>query len=277
MGHHQAGVLDCCFTERGSSAYSAGMDRCVKLFDFTANKETIVGAHDKAVRCLEFSSELGVVVSGSWDETLRAWDARSHHSCTNVVSLPGKVYTLALSGNRVIVGTAARHVWIFDLRRLDTPQQKRISNLKFQTRCIRAFPDNTGYALSSTEGRVAIEYFDASPEVQARRYAFKCHRSTHDGVQTVWPVNAVAFHPLYGTFATGGCDGFVNVWDAQNKKRLCQFHKYPTSIAALTFNVDGSALAIASSYTFEEGEKDHPPDAIIIREPSALEVSPKQK
>ena len=51
--------------------------------------------------------------------------------------------------------------------------------------------------MSSTEGRVAIEYFDASPEVQAKRYAFKCHRTTHGGVQTVWPVNAIAFHPLY--------------------------------------------------------------------------------
>lgn len=26
----------------------------------------------------------------------------------------------------------------------------------------------------------------------------------------------------YGTFATGGCDGFVNVWDGNNKKRLYQ-------------------------------------------------------
>ena len=35
----------------------------------------------------------------------------------------------------------------------------------------------------------------------------------------------------YNTFATGGSDGFVNIWDGANKKRLCQFHRYPTSIA----------------------------------------------
>lgn len=35
-----------------------------------------------------------------------------------------------------------------------------------------------------------------------------------------------------------------------------QFHKYPTSIAALDYNQDGSLLAIASSYTMEEGEKE---------------------
>jgi cell cycle arrest protein BUB3 len=43
-----------------------------------------------------------------------------------------------------------------------------------------------------------------------------CHRV--DG--TINPINAVAFHPTYGTFATGGCDGTVVVWDARMKKRL---------------------------------------------------------
>jgi hypothetical protein len=33
-----------------------------------------------------------------------------------------------------------------------------------------------GYALSSVEGRVAMEYFDQSAESQKRKYAFKCHR-----------------------------------------------------------------------------------------------------
>ena len=61
--------------------------------------------------------------------------------------------------------------------------------------------------------------------------------------------------PRYNTFATGGGDGFVNVWDGFNKKRLCQFHKYPTSISALSFSHDGSLLAIASSYMREDGEK----------------------
>lgn len=74
---------------------------------------------------------------------------------------------------------------------------------------------------------------------------------------TIYPINAVAFHPRYGTFATGGCDGFVNIWDPAKKKRLCQFHKYPTSISALAFSHDGGLLAIASSYTYEEGEKEY--------------------
>lgn len=59
----------------------------------------------------------------------------------------------------------------------------------------------------------------------------------------------------HGTFATGGCDGVVAIWDGENRRRITQFHNYPTSIASMDFNFDGSMLAIACSYTYEEGDK----------------------
>lgn len=52
-----------------------------------------------------------------------------------------------------------------------------------------------GYASASVEGRISVEYFDPSPEEQARKYAFKCHRQTIEGGDLVWPVNALAFNP----------------------------------------------------------------------------------
>jgi cell cycle arrest protein BUB3 len=154
-------------------------------------------------------------------------------------------------------------------------EQVRESSLMNQTRCIRIFPNGAGYALSSIEGRVAIEFFDSSPEVQKKKYAFKCHRKTDGKIQTLYPVNALAFHPT-GTFATGGCDGMINVWDGENKKRICQYPQYPTSIASMDFNPAGDLLAIASSYTFEEGEKEHPSDQIFIRTVHSNEVSSKK-
>lgn len=51
-----------------------------------------------------------------------------------------------------------------------------------------------------------------------------------------------SFHEGYNTFATGGSDGYVNIWDGFNKKRLCQFHRYPTSITSLAFSHDGNNL-----------------------------------
>lgn len=53
-----------------------------------------------------------------------------------------------------------------------------------------------GYAIGSVEGRIGVEYFDPSQEAQDKKYAFKCHRQTIDDVDHVWPVNALAFHPV---------------------------------------------------------------------------------
>lgn len=53
-----------------------------------------------------------------------------------------------------------------------------------------------GYALGSIEGRIAVEFFDSSVESQARKYAFKCHRQQVEDTDMVYPVNALAYHPV---------------------------------------------------------------------------------
>ena len=48
----------------------------------------------------------------------------------------------------------------------------------------------------------------------------------------------------------------MNLWDGMNKKRLCQFQKYPAPVSALAFSPDGFSLAIACSslYACKENE-----------------------
>ncbi len=54
----------------------------------------------------------------------------------------------------------------------------------------------SGWASGSIEGRIAVEYFDSDPAVQSQKYAFRCHRQTVDGVDCVYPINALAYHPM---------------------------------------------------------------------------------
>jgi len=112
-----------------------------------------------------------------------------------------------------------------------------------------------GYATASVEGRIAVEYFDPSPAIQEKKYAFKCHRQTIDDVDHVWPVNALAFHPTYNTFASGGSDATVSIWDHKVKKRLRQYTRYNAPVAALAFSADGARLAVGACYTWDAGEE----------------------
>ncbi|CDW97263.1 hypothetical protein, partial [Sporisorium scitamineum] len=130
---------------------------------------------------------------------------------------------------RLVVGMTGRHVFVYDLLPLRSAidreaqgqrvatrdwqaDQKRESSLKFMARDLRCMPAGDGYAASSIEGRIAVEFFDPKPESQALKYAFKCHRQTiDDSIQQeqeeqeqmqkpydiVYPVHALAFHPRY--------------------------------------------------------------------------------
>ena len=111
---------------------------------------------------------------------------------------------------KLLVATANRKIRIWDLKNMGQYEQ-RDSSLKFQTRAIKCFPNKQGFVISSIEGRVAVEYFDLDPEVQRKKYAFKCHRTKENNAELIYPVNAISFHNEYNTFATGGSDWYENI------------------------------------------------------------------
>lgn len=272
---HDRPVLDVCFQDAVHS-FSGGLDNTLKMYDFNSNTETVMGTHDSAIKAVEYSSEVNGILTGSWDATVKMWDPRAGR-CIGNYTQPDKVYTMSLCGEKLVVGTAGRKVYVWDLRNMGYIQQRRESSLKYQTRCIRCFPNKQGYVLSSIEGRVAVEYLDTGSEMQKKKYAFKCHRIKEGGIEKIYPVNAISFHHGYNTFATGGSDGYVNIWDGQNKKRLCQFHRYSSSISSLCFSHDGSVLAIACSYMYEDENQPEPlpENNVFIRYVTDQETKPK--
>jgi cell cycle arrest protein BUB3 len=205
--------------------------------------------------------------------------------------LPGKPHALAASPSKLVVAMTARLVSIFDIptaadalasngNKKIEPWQQRESSLKFLTRAVSCMPNDAGYATSSIEGRVAVEWFEDSAESQARKYAFKCHRQPApdgDG-DIVYPVNALAFHPVHGTFASGGGDGHVALWDAAAKRRMKQYQKFPNGVAALAFSKDGRYLAVGVCPGFETGQEDYSGEGqtkIFIRELADTEAKGK--
>lgn len=96
---------------------------------------------------------IGQVITGSWDKTLKCWDPRSSsgqdRSLVGTYTQPERVYSMSLVGNRLVVATAGRHVNVYDLRNMSQPEQRRESSLKYQTRCVRCYPNGTGAAFST--------------------------------------------------------------------------------------------------------------------------------
>lgn len=272
-------MLDVCWGRDDKEAFSGGLDCDAQRIDLETGELSTISTHDAPVKSVAYSHEHSLLISASWDSTLHVHDRSDPEdlsSSPTSVSLPSKPFSISLSRTKLVVAMASRALHIYDLAALKMlssqasnadatalevePWQRRESSLKFMTRAVSCMPDDVGYASSSIEGRVAVEWFDPSPESQARKYAFKCHRqTTPDGADIIYPVNALAFHPVHGTFASGGGDGVVILWDGVAKRRIRQYQKYPSSIAALSFSSDGKHLAIGVSPGFEDGREDFGP------------------
>jgi mRNA export factor len=146
-----------------------------------------------------------------------------------------------------VVATAGRHIIAYDCSGQPREHSRRESPLKYQSRCISCFPDSTGFAVGSIEGRVGIHYLQKVAGKES--FEFKCHRQD----SSVYAVNYIAFRPGHGTFATVGSDGAVNFWDKDVKSRLYSFKVTQRPISCAAFNIQGNLFAYASSYDWSKG------------------------
>jgi cell cycle arrest protein BUB3 len=199
--------------------YVGGADGSIRRLDMETGKPQWIGAHEsknsKACSCLNVISE-HVVASAGWHRQLHLWDVRQQ-SKISTVELPGKAFSMDVDTNKTLlaVATSGRRLVFIDVRKTSDLAftadlvLDRESSLKYQTRCLRFFPDSNAIVIGSIEGRAAVEFLeDLGRPALGKKFAFKCHRVG----DMVYPVNAIAFHPKYGTFATGGCDGTVGTY-----------------------------------------------------------------
>ncbi|KAM9978869.1 hypothetical protein ACTFIY_012602 [Dictyostelium cf. discoideum] len=261
---HDAAILCTDWSGDGTKVFTGGVDGKGKCWNLATNQMVQVAQHTAPIKECFWIEESNVLVTASWDKTLKYWDTRQQTG-TPVLSLEltERIYAMDMLYPLLAVATADRKIYIYDLKNPQSPYKTVESLLKYQTRCISCFPDKSGFALGSIEGRVAIQSLDDSK--QENSFTFKCHRE-NDTV--AYAVNNISFALPYGTFATAGSDGGFSFWDKESKFRLKQFSKLPQSISTATFNLDASLYAYASSYDWSKGSQyfdPNQPNSIFVR------------
>lgn len=232
---------------------------------------------------------MGVVITGSYDKTIKYWDMRQSTPAATI-QLNERVYAMDVKSPVLVVATATvsenvvergvqrserkNKIFVFETKNPSAPYRTVDSPLKFQHRCVSIFPDKTGFAVGSVEGRVAISHVQEKDV--AKNFAFKCHRQEND----IYAVNSLAFHP-YGTFATAGSDGVYAFWDKDAKQRLKLFQRNSNSITAANFNANGSIYAYALSYDWSKGveyyQRQKEPNAIMLHSVQEAEIAKKKR
>ncbi|KAI1299404.1 hypothetical protein EDD11_006482 [Mortierella claussenii] len=259
---HSGPVLACCWG-RNSDTFSAGIDGSVRR-GHVGSQETLLGTHTDTVTSLAFSVDRNIVVSGSWDNTVRMWDERASKAAVQTISMKAAVNSLDVFDNRLIVGVGG-DVTEYDMNNLLVPTMLHSFRSPFKKRVLKIMPRGIGFAGASVDGRVWLSYWKDAHAA----YSFKASRHG-TAPQAIYPVNAIAFHPIEETFVTGSSDGSVISWDGFKKSRLATLHN-PDSlntssapVSALAYSSTGSHLAIATGDTFDQGHPGYGSRASIL-------------
>ncbi|PWA56391.1 G-protein beta WD-40 repeat-containing protein [Artemisia annua] len=272
---HDQPVLCSAWKDDGTTVFSGGCDKQVKMWPLLSGGPPVtVAMHDAPVKEVAWIPEMNLLVSGSWDKTLRYWDLRQQ-TPVHTQQLPERCYALSVKHPLMVVGTADRNLIVFNLQNPQAEFKRITSPLKYQTRCVAAFPDQQGFLVGSIEGRVGVHHLDE--QQQSKNFTFKCHREGND----IYSVNSLSFHPVHHTFATAGSDGAFNFWDKDSKQRLKAMLRCNQPIPCGTFNNDGSIYAYAVCYDWSKGAENHNPATaksnIYLHLPQETEVKGKPR
>ena len=281
-------VLSLEWFEDGTKLFIGSADQKVYCWDLESNQVLVCGTHDGGVKTCHWikSTNYSCLMTGSWDKTLRFWDMRQlpTQSAIATIQLPERVYCGDMLYPMAVIGLANKRLKIYrldnepaEVKDVDTP-------LKFQSRCVAIFKDKNnvhpcGFGLGSIEGRVAIQYVEATNPKD--NFTFKCHRSSEliNGFQEIYAVNDICFHPKYGTLATAGSDGRVSFWDKDSRTKLKTSDAMPHPVTCLSLHGSGQILAYAIGYDWSKGHEGNNPSqgGKIFLHPCDQDLKPKPK
>ncbi|KAJ7301370.1 WD40-repeat-containing domain protein [Mycena albidolilacea] len=212
MYQHEGPVLSVCWNKEGSKIFSGGADNAGRMFDVATGQATQVAQHDAPIKVVKWY-----------------WDLRTPAPVATV-QLPERCYSVDVQYPLMVVGTAERHIQIFNLTNPTTPYKTMLSPLKWQTRVVSCFTasTNSGFAVGSVEGRVAIQYVEDKDS--GNNFSFKCHRRDSTPTSKTLPSYLLSRHLVPSSFEAA-----------------------PGPISTTTFNRNGSIFAYAVSYDWSKG------------------------
>ena len=95
--------------------FTGACDNKVRFFDLPSQKETLVGSHEFAVKTVHFHPNFNILLTGSWDKTIKFWDFKSNNPCSTI-NLADRVYATCMKDNFLAVATGNHRISVYDVR-----------------------------------------------------------------------------------------------------------------------------------------------------------------
>lgn len=247
--------LSLLTTPHGS--YIGGLDGSVRLIDYENRRADPIlppGEQENHLIGVNQLCTLGLnIVASNFAGDFTLIDPRQRVAATSSHA-GGKIFHMDASSKYLTLGLTGNLIELYDERNLKQPFESRDLGLQLQIMDLKCF--SLGFALSTVDGRVLMEYYDLATQAE-KRFTFKCHRYSdkETGVDQVFPVNKIGFSKKNEDFLyTGGSDGLLCLWDCSKRKRTKVFPKFlggepkqPESVMALDVNDGDEMIAVGTS------------------------------
>jgi cytochrome c len=247
---HEAAVNAAAFVPPDDRrAVTASDDGTLRLWRLDDGAELAVWRGHKAkVVAVAVSPDGRYAASGSWDRTVRLWDIQSGEELARYEGHEGSVNAVVFlpQGQGVVSAGYDGALWLWPLP--GGSGAARLAKIGFPIGEIALSPDGTELLTGSADGYLRLWDWQARREIAAQK--------GHEGA-----VLTVAF-ASDGSFASGGTDGRVLLWDAiasATPRRTVEIDHY-RAVWSLAFSPDAELVftagtdPVARAWYVESGE-----------------------
>jgi len=234
----QSGVKAVAISPQGRTRIAVGLaDGTVETWDvLTGTKWLSCQGHTDSVISVSFSPDGSMIVSGSGDNTLRLWDAKTGEAIGQPLSgHTGAVNSVAFNpdGNTVASGSFDKTVRLWDVN-----TGKAIGQLFSHAQPVTSVafsPDGNTIVSGSWDNTVWL--WDLNTE-EAIAQPFSGHTK---------PILSVAFSPDGNTIVSGSWDKTVRLWNVETGEAIGQpFSGHTKPVLSVFFSPDGSTIVSSS-------------------------------